>query len=122
MVARTFTRSGSTASASARRARIWSRTGAIRGSSPTSTQSAFTSFQTQNFARYFRFSFEATVDADVGTPYSWEFSLPARYFQREHGNVGNNSTVILTAEAFLDDILDYPFETTVVNTLAGADL
>jgi hypothetical protein len=43
VVARTFTRSGSTPIASASFRRIASRTGAIRGSSPTSTQSAFTS-------------------------------------------------------------------------------
>lgn len=72
--------------------------------------------------RYFRIVFESTVDADVGTPYSWEFSMPARYFQREHGEIGNNSVVILTAEAFLDSVLDFPFSTTVVNTLADADL
>jgi len=73
-------------------------------------------------ARYFRFAFESTVEAETAIPYSWEFTMPARYFQREHGEIGNNSVVILTAEAFLDDVLGYPFETTVVNTLAGADL
>jgi hypothetical protein len=72
--------------------------------------------------RFYRFSFESTVMATGVTPYSWEFSLPARYFTREHSEIGNNSTITLTAEAFLDDVLDYPFETTVVNTLAGADL
>jgi len=73
-------------------------------------------------ARYFRFAFEATVDADTGVPYSWEFSMPARYFQREHAEIGNNSVVVLTAEAFLDDTLDYPFSTEVVNTLASTSL
>lgn len=77
----------------------------------------------EQVARYYRFVFESTVIAETpSTPYSWEFSLPARYFQREHGEIGNNSTIILTAEAFLDDVLDYPFATEVVNTLAGADL
>jgi hypothetical protein len=76
----------------------------------------------EQIARYYRFVFEATVDADPGTPYSWEFSMPARYFQREHGEIGNNSVIILTAEAFLDETLDYPFSTQVVNTLASADL
>lgn len=74
-------------------------------------------------ARYFRFAFESTSIAETpSTPYSWEFSLPARYFQREHGEIGNNSVVILTAEAFLDDVLGFPFSTTVVNTLPTADL
>ena len=43
VVARTFTRPGSTPIASASFARIASRSGAILGSSPTSTQSAFAS-------------------------------------------------------------------------------
>jgi hypothetical protein len=73
-------------------------------------------------ARYYRFVFESTVDAGVATPYSWEFSMPARYFTREHGEIGNNSVIILTAEAFLDDTLDFPFSTEVVNTLASAGL
>ncbi len=72
--------------------------------------------------RYYRFAFESTVMATGVTPYSWEFSLPARYFTREHAEIGNNSVITLTAEAFLDDVLDYPFSTEVVNTLASADL
>src|SRR6185437_5515152 len=44
-VARTLTSSGATPAASARSTRICSRTGAIRGSSPTRTQSALTSSQ-----------------------------------------------------------------------------
>lgn len=73
-------------------------------------------------ARYFRFAFESTTEAQSGVPYSWEFSMPARYFQREHAEIGNNSVIVLTAEAFLDSTLDYPFSTEVVNTLASADL
>jgi len=73
-------------------------------------------------ARYFRFAFESTVDAETATPYSWEFSMPARYFQREHAEIGNNSVIVLTAEAFLDPTLSYPFSTQVVNTLASGDL
>lgn len=75
--------------------------------------------------RFFTFAFESTVMAEDGSPdipYSWTFSMPARYFTREHGAIGNNSVVILTAEAYLDSVLDYPFTTEVVNTLAGADL
>lgn len=72
--------------------------------------------------RYFRIAFESTVMAEGIIPYSWEFSMPARYFQREHGEIGNNSVVVLTAEAFLDDVLDYPFSSTLVNTLLDADL
>jgi len=72
--------------------------------------------------RFFTFAFESTVEAETAIPYSWSFSLPARYFTREHAEIGNNSVVILTAEAYLDDTLDYPFSTEVVNTLAGADL
>ncbi len=72
--------------------------------------------------RFFTFAFASTVEAETAIPYSWSFSLPARYFQREHAEIGNNSVVVLTAEAFLDDTLDYPFTTEVVNTLAPGDL
>lgn len=72
--------------------------------------------------RFIRISTESLIEAETGIPYSWEFSMPMRYFQREEGNIGNNAVVILTAEAFLDSILNFPFQTTVVNTLAAADL
>jgi len=73
--------------------------------------------------RFVTISFESVRMAETpSTPYSWSFSLPARYFQREETAIGNNATVTLTAEAFYDSILDFPFSTEVVNTLIDADV
>lgn len=72
--------------------------------------------------RYLTVSFESLVEADTAVPYSWAFSMPLRYYTRTEGNIGGNSTVQLTGHAFLDPDLDYPFSTTLVNTLADADL
>lgn len=72
--------------------------------------------------RYVKIAFESTRDADTAIPYTWFFSLPARYFTRTDGNIGGNSTVTLTANAFLDPTLDYAIHTEVVNTLQTHDL
>jgi hypothetical protein len=72
--------------------------------------------------RFISVVFESVSEAESGIPYSWTFSLPAWYFQREETNIGNNTTVTLTAEAHVDDILASAFNTQVVNTLASADL
>lgn len=72
--------------------------------------------------RYIKVAFASTRDADTATPYTWEFTMPARYYTRSDGAIGGNSTVTLTANAFLDPTLDYAFSTEVVNTLPTHDL
>ena len=73
--------------------------------------------------RYVRLAFESTVVAEEGSddvPYSWEFTLPLRYYTRAEGEVGGNTTVVLTGRAFYDpDDLEGVFVSEVVNTLAS---
>jgi hypothetical protein len=73
--------------------------------------------------RYLSVVFESTREISPGVPYSWDFSMPMRYFQMAHGAINNNTTRILTGEAWYEpDVLQYPFTSTLVNTLADADL
>jgi hypothetical protein len=76
--------------------------------------------------RMVRLEFESTAVAETGSPdvpFSWVIDLPLRYYTREDGNIGGNSTVTLTGKAFLEaETLDQVFSSTVVNTLASAGL
>lgn len=68
--------------------------------------------------RYIQMVFTSTAEASAGVPYSWEFTMPARYYTREEDAEGGNSIVVLTAHAFYDsEDLEQVFETTVVNTI-----
>ena len=71
--------------------------------------------------RYIRLTFTSTAFATGATPYSWTFDMPARYYTREEGEIGGNSTIVLTAHAFYDGTNEV-FDTTVVNTLTEAML
>ena len=79
--------------------------------------------------RYVRLVFTSTAMADGATPYSWEFTMPMRYYTRAEGEIGGNTTVILTGHAFYNP--DEPgsgtapvpvFESEAVTTLSEADL
>jgi hypothetical protein len=76
--------------------------------------------------RYVRLAFESTAFAQTAgspdVPYSWVVNIPLRYYTRAEGEQGGNTTVVLTGHAFLDDTLDYAFDTDVVNTLALTDI
>ena len=49
--------------------------------------------------------------------------MPLRYYTREEGEEGQNSTVTLTGHIFYDpDDLDGYFKSTIVNTLTEAEL
>ena len=73
--------------------------------------------------RFVRMAFESTRDAEYGIPYSWEFIMPMRYYTREEGEIGGNTTIVLTAHAFYDpDDLAGVINSTIVNTLTEAEL
>jgi hypothetical protein len=73
--------------------------------------------------RYIRMTFTSTAEAETAIPYSWTFDMPARYYTRTEGEIGGNTTVVLTARAFYDEVdLSGVFPTTVVNTLAATEL
>jgi hypothetical protein len=73
--------------------------------------------------RYVRFIFTSTSMADGATPYSWTISMPMRYYTRTEGEIGGNTTVVLTGKAFYDSVLMTGiFESAAVTTLEESDL
>lgn len=74
--------------------------------------------------RWVRLTFTSTAVAQApSTYYSWVVTMPMRYYTREEGDIGGNTTVVLTGRAFFDPVdLDGVFDTVVVNTLATAEL
>lgn len=78
-------------------------------------------FSDQSVDRYVRLYAESLTDADTGVPYSWDLSMPMRYYTRTEGDSGGNSTVVLTGKAFYDPASPTGvFTSEVVNTLADA--
>lgn len=53
-------------------------------------------------------------------PYSWLLQMPLRYYTREEGAVGGNSTVSLIGRAFYHADFGHAFRSELVNTLASA--
>jgi hypothetical protein len=73
--------------------------------------------------RYIRIAGESLAEAEAATPYSALFEAPMRYYTREEGEIGGNTTIVLTAHAFFDpDDFDGAFRAEVVNTLTEAEL
>lgn len=73
--------------------------------------------------RYIRLVFTSTAMAEGITPYSWTVTMPMRYYTREEGEIGGNTTIVLTAHAFYDpDDLAGVINSTIVNTLDEASL
>jgi hypothetical protein len=78
-------------------------------------------FSNQAVDRYIRLFAESSEEADTGVPYSWDSSMPMRYYTSEHTDSGGNATETLTAKAFYDPVNSVPVYTgEVVNTLAAA--
>jgi hypothetical protein len=74
--------------------------------------------------RYGRLVFTSTVLAQSpSTFYSWEIKGPLRYYTRTYGDIGGNTTRVLTGRMFYDpDDFGGIVDTTVVNTLTAAEL
>jgi hypothetical protein len=76
--------------------------------------------------RYVRlYAVSTSLAESPSTFYSWEVIMPMRYYTREEGDIGGNTTVVLTGHAFYDPSnydVDSIFDTTIVNTLTEADL
>ena len=80
-------------------------------------------FSETSVDRYLRFVSTSKVDAESGVPYSMTLDIPARYYTRADTEIGGNTTVTLTAAAFVDAaVIDGAFQATVVNTLEEATL
>ncbi len=78
--------------------------------------------------RYIGLRFISTAITDGSTPYGWDWAMPARYYTRTEGEIGQNTVIVLTSHAFFDPEVagsgDFGgvVDTTVVNTLAEEDL
>jgi len=74
--------------------------------------------------RYGRLLFTSTVLAESpSTFYSWEIKGPLRYYTRTYGEIGGNTTRVLTGRMFYDaEDFGGVIDTTVVNTLTEAEL
>lgn len=73
--------------------------------------------------RYVQLYFESTAMADGATPYSWTITLPLRYYTRTEGEIGGNTTVVLTGHAFYDSAeMSGVFSSVAVTTLDEAAL
>jgi hypothetical protein len=80
-------------------------------------------FSSQSVDRYIRIYAESAEDADTGVPYSWDLSMPMRYYTREEQDIGGNAVVVLTAKAFFDPSGPTPvYSGEIVNTLPDASL
>jgi len=79
-------------------------------------------FSDEAVTRYISIVATSTVMAEGIIPYSWEFTMPMRYYTRVEGNVGGNTIIVLTARAFYDAATFAGVLTSeAVNTLANAD-
>ena len=85
-------------------------------------------FSDETVDRYVELKFISKVLAQgPGTYYSWDVVMPMRYYTRSEGEIGGNTTVVLTGHAFYDAVagsgdLGHVFESTIVNTLTEAEL
>lgn len=68
--------------------------------------------------RYVRLLTQSTVEADTGTPYSWQQDFSGTWRTRTDAEFGGNSVVELALTGRYDAGLTYPYRSTVVNTLA----
>lgn len=80
-------------------------------------------FSDEAVNRFVELKFTSTVDADTGIPYSWDIVMPMRYYTRAEGEIGGNTTVVLTGKAFYE-AADFAgvFRSVAVTTLSEADL
>jgi len=70
--------------------------------------------------RYVRLLFTSTVMAAGAVPYSWSITMPMRYYTRTEGEIGGNTTVVLTGHAFYDAV-NPVLDSVVVNSLVSID-
>ncbi len=79
-------------------------------------------FSSEPVDRYIRFVAESVDEADTGVPYSWDSTMPMRYYTNAETEIGGNSTVTLTSKAFYAPGVAPVYSGEVVNTLVDASL
>ena len=73
--------------------------------------------------RYVQLVFTSTAMADGATPYSWTVTMPMRYYTRTEGEIGGNTTVVLTGHAFYDPVeMTGVFSSVAVTTVDETDI
>ncbi len=73
--------------------------------------------------RYARLAFTGLTFVGGSTPYSWVMEMPLRYYTRDDGESGGNTTVTLTGHAFYDpDDFDGFFSSVLTTSLTEAEL
>jgi hypothetical protein len=79
-------------------------------------------FSDNSVNRYARLAAVSTDMAAGAIPYSWQTTMPLRYYTRSDDAVGGNSVVVLTGHAFYDpDDFAGVIESVVVNNLGDED-
>ena len=96
----------------------WAKTPDIVGEG-SETDAWFSETSVDRYIRLFQSSLE---EADTGVPYSWDTTMPMRYYTSEHTDSGGNATETLTAKAFYAPGVAPVFSSEVVNTLAPSEL
>ena len=72
---------------------------------------------------YLRLIATSKVLAQTAVPYSWQVTLPVRVYTRTDGEIGGNSTVVLTAHAYYEPTtFTGVIESIAVTTLGEDDL
>ena len=77
----------------------WAKTSDIVGEGSES-DAWFSETSVDRFVRLYAESKE--IAETPSTPYSWDISMPMRYYTRSEGDIGGNAVTILTGHAFLD--------------------
>jgi hypothetical protein len=74
--------------------------------------------------RYLRLiTTSTTMIPGTSVPYKWTQTMPIRYYTRTEGEIGGNTTVVLTGHAFYDpDDFDGVYTSAVVCDMTNADL
>jgi hypothetical protein len=67
-------------------------------------------------SRFFQVRTISPTLAQASTPYSYNRRGAFRLFTREDGEIGGNTTIILTYRAYYDSTLTYAYRASVVNT------
>lgn len=70
-------------------------------------------------SRYFKVSTTSTELAQAATPYRYDRLGAFRLFERAEGEIGGNTTIVLTYRAYYDSTLTYAYKAEVVNTLTA---
>jgi hypothetical protein len=79
-------------------------------------------FSDEAVNRFVQLKFISKVVAQTpSTFYAWTVTMPMRYYTREEGDIGGNTTVVLTGHAFYDpDDFEGVFESVAVTTIDEA--